>query len=164
MTPIYLKVTQHEVMTQLAEELVDTGIVAKERIRAYSIHPQHDVSAPVEVIRYRSPSRAVVTGGVTGAFTGALVGLPFLSLGGLGMAPLLVLMVTGGVGGAVYRLWIGNGSRELCHFDEALKSGELVMVLEVDPQRVSIIQDKIKSTHPEVSILGADPEGTPPFP
>jgi hypothetical protein len=102
---------------------------------------------------------------VVGALIGALVGLPLLGLGGIGVAPLLVLMVTGGAGGAVFRMWIGNGaSGDLFRLEDAFKRGEGVMVLEVDDGRVGELENQVKSRHPDVSVLGTDPQGTPPFP
>jgi len=164
MTLLYVRVPEHEVLAQIAAELLDTGM-AKERIHAYSIRPKRASSTPVPITRYRPPSGAMATGGAVGALTGALAGIPFLALGVLGIAPLLVLMVTGGLGGAVYRLWVGNGpGGELYRLDDVLLRGEAVMILEVDAQRVGEVERTIKSRHPDVFVLGADPGETPPFP
>jgi len=104
-------------------------------------------------------------GAVTGLIVATFVGVPLLALGGLGIAPMLVLMVVGGLGGAVYKLWVGNGpAGELYRLEEAFKRDETVMVIETDTDRINDLENKINSRHPDVFVLGTDPQGTPPFP
>jgi hypothetical protein len=120
---------------------------------------------PVEVNRYRSPAASILVGAIVGALLAALVGIPLFQLGGAGIAALLVLIVVGGGGGAVFRLWIGNGpGGQLYRLDDALQRGEAVIVVEVDDGRVEEVEHRVKSRHPDVSVLGTDPRGVPPFP
>jgi len=164
MALVYMTAPEQEVTGEIAAELIGEGI-PEDRIHVYSVRPKGSAALPVEVARYRSPSGSILLGGVVGALIGALLGLPLLGLGGFGIAPLLVLMVAAGAGGAVFRLWIGKGpGGELYQLEDALKRGETVMVLEIDDGRVGEVESKVKSRHPEVSVLGTDPQGTPPFP
>jgi hypothetical protein len=76
-----------------------------------------------------------------------------------------VIVVAAAVLGALLRLWFGHGlGGELYRLDAALSRGEAVLVLEVDNGRIGEVERGVKSRHPEVSVLGTDPEGTPPFP
>ena len=164
MVQIYMTVRQYRTVAEIATELIADG-VQDHRIHVYTAYPDAVPAIPVGVTRYRSPHGSVLMGGAVGAVIGALVGFPLLALGGFGLAPLLVLIVTGGVGGAIFRLWIGRGAaKDLCLLEDALKRGEGVMVLDIDDSRVKEIEARVKSRHPEVSVLGTDPQGTPPFP
>lgn len=164
MAMVYMTVPHSRVAAQIATELMEDGMPG-DRIQVYSARRNLTTPMPVKVTRYRSPGSAMAIGGLIGGAIGALVGLPLLALGGVGIAPLLVLFVAGGLGGAVFRLWIGNGfGREIYHLEDALNRGEGVVVLEVDDGRVGEVESRIKSRHPDVSVLGTDPQGTPPFP
>jgi hypothetical protein len=164
MTLIYMTATEQDVTREIATELLGDGI-PKDRIHIYSPRPEEAPPMPVEVNRYRSPTASVVVGAVVGALIGALVGIPLFQLGGAGIAPLLVLIVLGGGGGAIFRLWIGSGpGGQLYRLDDALRRGEAVVVLEVDDGRVEEVEHRVKSRHPDVSVLGTDPRGVPPFP
>lgn len=161
---IYLRITEPGTVNEIAEQLSREGIPT-EYIHVYSADPERLFSTPVKVSRYRSPRASMAFGAVTGLIAGTLVGVPLLALGGLGIAPLLVLMVGGGVSGAIYRLWVGNGpSGELYRLDTELTRGETVIVVETDIDRAGELQNKINLNHPNVFVLGADPQGTPPFP
>jgi len=165
MALVYITALEHEDTADIATELLGDGMPA-DSIHLYSARPTQALPSPVKVNRYRSPRSSVLSGGMVGALLGALVGLPLLGLGALGVAPLLVLVVAGGAGGAVLRLWQGNGpgGGELYRLDDALARGETVMVLEVDDATISAVESKVKARHPGVAVLGTDPHGTPPFP
>jgi hypothetical protein len=164
MALVYMTVPRQGVTAEIAEELLGDG-VPEDRIHVYSASPERAPPMPVKVSHYRPSTREAVAGGVVGAIIGALAGIPLLWLGGLGIAPLLVLIVAGGTGGAVFRLWIGSPpGGALDRLDDALKRGETVMMLEIEDRWVGQVENRVKSRHPEVSVLGTDPQGTPPFP
>lgn len=159
MTRVYLATPQREVTARFTTELVDKG-VPEENIHIFSSRPQQTPAMPVWIARYHSPSSAMCMGGSIGTILGTLIGLPFLSLGSLGLAPLLVLMVTFGIGGAVFRLWMGSGpAGELYRLDDALKRGETVMVLELDDGELDQVERSVKQRHPELSLLSTDRNG-----
>jgi len=164
MTHVYLTVNQKEVTGEIASELLGDGI-PEGRIHIFSPRPDETPSMPVQVNRYRSPTGSLLTGAMVGALISALVGIPLLWLGSAGIAPLLVLLVVGAGGGAVFRLWIGKGpGGELYRLDDALRRGETVLVVDVDDGWVDEVERRVKSRHPNVSVLGTDPRGVPPFP
>jgi hypothetical protein len=155
---------EQAVTGEIAAEFIGEGI-AEDQIHIYSARPKRDAALPVALTRYRSPTDSILLGGGVGALIGALLGLPLLALGGFGIAPLLVLMIAAGATGAVFRLWIRKGPvGELYQLEDALNRGETVMVVEIDDGRVGEVERKVKTRHPEVSVLGTDPQGTPPFP
>lgn len=164
MPQVYMSVPRAGVPGEVARELLGDGL-SPAQIRIYSARPRTEEDAPVPVTRYHSPSSAMARGVLGGALVGALVGLPLLMLGAFGLAPLLVLMLAGALGGGLFRQWLGSGSeQEVYRLDGALRRGETVMVLEVEKARVDDLERRVKARHPEVAVLGTDPEGTPPFP
>ena len=158
----YLYLTAHEPapFKQFANELIAEG-VAKRRIRVITTDPEQATGLPVKTLRYRPP----VSNLLFGALMGGLIGLPLLWFGEFGLAPMLVLVVAAGVGGGLSRLWFGHGlAGEVYSLDDALRRGDLAMVLKVDERRLGSAERTVKDRHPEVAVLGADPRGTPPFP
>lgn len=161
---IYMTTIEQGVTREVASELLGDGIT-EDRIHIYSSRPEEVSPIPVEVKRYRSPTGSVVVGAVLGAFIGVLAGIPVLELGSAAIGPLLVLIVVGGAGGVFFRLWVGKGpGGELYRLDDVLRRGETVMMIEVDDARVDEVEKRVKSRHPDVSVLGTDPRGVPPFP
>lgn len=164
MTLVYVTAARQGTARKIASGLLDDG-VPEGCIHVYSSRRQEMPQMPVRVHRYRSPTVSLIVGAVVGAAIGALIGLPVLGLGSVGVAPLLVLMVVGGAGGAIFRLWIGNGpGGGLYRLDEALKRGETVLMIEVNDEQTGEVERKVKSRHPDVSVLGTDPQAAPPFP
>ena len=164
MTLIYMTAIEQGVTREIATELLGDGI-PKERIHVYNPRPEEAPPMPITVNRYRSPTASIIVGAIVGALIGALIGVPLLPLGAAGVAALLALIVVGGGGGAVFRLWIGSGpGGELYRLDDALRRGESVIVIEVDDGQVEQVENTVKSRHPDVSVLGTDPRGVPPFP
>ena len=164
MSQVYMSTSQQGVTGEVARELLHEGL-SPGHIRIYSARPAPAKDLPVPITRYRSPGRSMSYGAVAGALVGALVGLPLLMLGGFGVAPLLVLVLAGALGGGVFRQWLGDyANPDIYRLDGALRRGETVMVLDVDKARVAELEHKVKARHPEVAVLGTDPEGTPPFP
>jgi len=103
--------------------------------------------------------RAIPVGGATGALCGlvALALEPHLVIAG--GAVLLASSLAGvGVGA-----WLGGmvglnvGSTRLKAFEDAIQSGELLVMVDVPRDRVDEITERIRKTHPE-----AHPEGTEP--
>jgi hypothetical protein len=47
---------------------------------------------------------------------------------------------------------------------EALRSGDLMIVADVDSSAVERVQTHVAERHPEILLLGPDPAGSPPFP
>jgi hypothetical protein len=148
---------------QLVRELLDDGVAAS-RIRVVTMHPERLPDLPAKVVRYRSPLAATVRGAALGALGGVAAGA-LLATAGFGVAPALVLVIAFAIGGALFCLWFGHGlAGELYRLDDAIRDGEVVLVLEVEDGHSAEIGRLIKRRHPDVAVLGADAGGTPPFP
>jgi hypothetical protein len=164
MAHVYITTLKKGLMEELAGELLGDGVAAG-RIRVVSAYPERVPRLPVKLIRYRSPASSAMVGAALGAVAGALLGMPLLAFGVFAIAPLLVIVVVAATAGAVFRLWFATSpSGEIYRLDEALRSGEDVMVLDIEEGRIGELERKVKSRHPEVAVLGTDPGGTPPFP
>jgi hypothetical protein len=164
MALIYMTIPRRDAVPQITGELLDEGL-PRDSIHVFSARPAALRQVPVAVSRYRTPGQAATVGGLAGALIGALVGLPLLDLGALAAAPLLVLAVMGAAAGAVFRLWIGRGpGGEIERLGAPLERGATAVVVDVDAARMNELEQRLKSRHPEVSLLGTDPRGSPPFP
>ena len=153
-----------DVLALVARELVSDGLDAG-RMRVFSAQPEQAPELPVKLVRYRSPPANMAYGTLLGAAAGAVLGLPLMLFGGVGVASLLAIIVTVAAGGALSRLWFGHGlGGALFRLDAALRQGQLLMVIELDRARVAEVEQAITSRHSQVAVLGTDIEGTPPFP
>jgi hypothetical protein len=149
---------------RIARELVEEGVEAG-RIRLFSARPERAPALPVKVTRYRSAAANMAYGTLLGALAGAVIGLPLLLSGRLGLAPVLMIVVATGAGGALSRLWFGHGlGGELSHLDGALRQGLMVMVLDVEKARLAELEHMVSTRYPRVAVLGTGADGTPPFP
>jgi hypothetical protein len=164
MDHVFVTAPEPRLIAMIAQELLGDGMAA-ERIQVFSARPEQGSKLPVQVLRYRPPASAMMVGGLVGAAVGVLVGMPLLMLGAFAIAPVLVIAVLGAVGGAVYRLWFGQSlGGELYRLNDVLRRGASVMVIEVETTRIGELEHRVKTRHPQVSVLGTDVGGTPPFP
>jgi hypothetical protein len=164
MEQVYMMSDEPNVVAQVARELVSDGVDAG-RMRVFSAQPERAAELPVKLVRYRSPPANMAYGTLLGAAGGAVLGLPLMLFGGVGVASLLAIIVAVAAGGALSRLWFGHGlGGALSRLDAALRQGQLLMVIELDKARVAEVEQAITSRHPQVAVLGTDVEGTPPFP
>jgi hypothetical protein len=161
---LYMMSQEDDLIARVAGELVGDG-VAPGRIRVFTMHPARMPELPVKVLRYRSPVANLAYGGVVGALLGAAIGLALMLSGYIILATLLMIIVVIAAAGAVAGSWFGRGvSEELYRLDGVLRRGEVVMAVDVEKARLAELERAIKSSHPEVAVLGTDTEGTPPFP
>ncbi|AGA90195.1 hypothetical protein Thimo_1401 [Thioflavicoccus mobilis 8321] len=157
----YLRIRSPEKARRLVEELQADGI-APERIRIHATRPP---DLPVTRIRFLTPAQALGQGALFGG--AALLAIAFLLVaagytGALGMVLLPALGATVGAAWAQQRNDAMNRSVEPQL--AALERGELLMVLALGDSEVGRIEQRITTRHPEVSVLGTDAAGTPPFP
>jgi hypothetical protein len=150
-------------IVELARRVSELGLDPR-RARAFSMAPADLAGVPVKVSRYRPPVANMVFGGLLGLAGGVVLGVPLL-LYGYGWIPLLSLVVLFALGGALSRLWFGQGlAGELYRLDDAMRRGSAALVLKVDRGRAAELGRRIKDLEHEVAVLGADIDGTPPFP
>lgn len=118
---------------------------------------QSDVGPAIE--------QGLALGGVAGILAG-LVAITFPPAGWvLGGGAVLALGVLGAGMGSFYSAMIGLDveDRRIQKFNDAIESGELLMLVDVPKKRVHEIEDMIKSHHPDADIEGTEPT-IPPFP
>ena len=163
MTRLYIMAPEPEPIVKVARQLSELGLDSR-RVRVFSMLPEDLGSVPVKVTRYRPPFANMVFGGLVGLAGGVALGVPLLFYG-YGWIPLLSLVVLFALGGALSRLWFGQGlAGELYRLDDAMRRGSAAMVLKVEHGRAQELGRRIKELEPEVAVLGADIDGTPPFP
>ncbi len=109
--------------------------------------------------------RGLTLGGITGVIVG-LVAITIPPAGVvLGGGAILASTLAGAGVGAWMATMIGVDvpNTRLTMFEEAIKHGEVLMMVDVAKDRVEEIDDLVKRHHPEVEIKGTEP-AIPEFP
>ena len=112
---------------------------------------------------------AVERGLTLGAATGLLVGLVAMSLPPAGLvigggAVFAIGAAGAGVGGWVSSMvGVSVPSTRLKKFEDAIKAGEFLVLVDVKRERVDEIKELVKKHHPEADIEGTEPK-MPVFP
>jgi len=110
-------------------------------------------------------ARGTAAGGVTGILAG-LVAMAFPPAGLTIAGGAVVALALAGVGfGAWMATMVGVDlpNTRLRKFEDAIASGELLMMVDVPRSRVEEIEAVVKSHHPEADVQGTDPT-IPAFP
>jgi hypothetical protein len=163
MEQLYMMSQKRGVIAQIADELISQGIDIS-RMRVYAVEPKQLPAMPVKVSRYLTPATVMTYGASFGILAGAVIWL-LLMMDGYKYMPILFIAIVMGAGGAISGLWLGHGlNGDLYRLNAVLLSGEIVMVVDVDKPFVAELEQTVVRRHPEVSVLGTDTEGTPPFP
>jgi hypothetical protein len=112
---------------------------------------------------------ALEKGLVGGAYTGLLAGLTVIAFPPVGLAlgggAILALIGAGATVGGMMLALVGVGlpSHRLEKFEEAIKTGQILILVDVPYQRLDDIQELVKTHHPQAEFEGIEPL-TPPFP
>ncbi len=112
---------------------------------------------------------AVERGLAIGGATGILAGVAAVALPGVGLALGGGAILGIGLAGAGMGAWLSSmigisaPSSRLTEFEDAIKEGGLLMMVDVPKTRVDEITDLIKQHHPEAEIEGTEPV-IPAFP
>lgn len=109
--------------------------------------------------------RGIAVGGATGLLAGVVaVSFPPAGLI-LGGGAVLGIALAGTGFGAIMSTMIGVSAPNTRHkqFQDAIKAGEILMLVDVPKNRVDEIEDMVKQHHPEVNIEGTEPT-IPVFP
>ena len=107
----------------------------------------------------------LVIGGLTG-FVSALIAMGFTD-GGLPLGVGGIFTMT--LGGAFMGVWASGmiagdvPNSQLKAFEKAIRSGEILVMVDTPKQRVNEITELVKSHHPEADIMGVEPT-MPAFP
>jgi hypothetical protein len=112
---------------------------------------------------------AVERGLAIGGATGILAGVAAVALPGVGLALGGGAILGIGLAGAGLGAWVSSmigisaPSSRLTEFEDAIKEGGLLMMVDVPKAQVDEITDMIKKHHPEAEIEGTEPV-IPAFP
>jgi hypothetical protein len=112
---------------------------------------------------------AVERGLAIGGATGILAGVAAVALPGIGLVLGGGAILGIGLAGAGLGAWVSSmigisaPSSRLTEFEEAIKQGSLLMMVDVPKTRVDEITDLIKKHHPEAEVEGTEPV-IPAFP
>jgi hypothetical protein len=154
-------------------KIVDELLVA--RVDEKHIHVIAKEGTPLEDLPEAGLSQksdlvpALERGLTLGGITGVLVGLVALTVPPagvvLGGGAILASTLAGAGVGAWMATMIGVDvpNTRLAQFEEAIKHGEVLMMVDVAKDRVEEIDDLVKKHHPEAEIKGTEP-AIPEFP
>ncbi|WP_200333301.1 hypothetical protein [Thiocystis violacea] len=162
MTNIYLRARTFGKVRRLIDELLGEG-VEPARICVHAAGKPREADLAVTLIIHRTWARALVEGGILGALFASPITAALWLIGDVPFA-VSVFVLGAGVGGVFAALRARIANRDIAPQFNALRRGELLLVLAGDHAAIGAIQDRIKARHPEVAVLGSDPAGTPPFP
>ncbi len=158
---------------EVTHKIVDELLLA--RIEERHIHVIAKEGTPMEDIPEASLLQksdfipALEKGLLGGAYTGLLAGLVATAIPAsglvLGGGILLAITAAGATVGGLMSSMVGISipSGRLEKFEDAVKAGEILMLLDVPRQRVDEFEELIKIHHPSADIEGTEPM-VPPFP
>ncbi|MGH8454702.1 MAG: DUF1269 domain-containing protein [Nevskiales bacterium] len=157
--------TTHKIVNELLLARVDAEhmhVVAKEGTPLGDI-PEANILQKTDLIE--AAERGLAVGGVTGALAG-LLAVTFPPAGViLGGGMVAASMLAGAGFGAWVSSMIGINlpNRELKAYEAAVKSGAVLMMVDVAKDRVHEIERLVQEHHPEAQIGGTEPH-IPAFP
>ena len=112
---------------------------------------------------------ALEKGVLGGAYTGLAAGLIVMTFPPAGLVigggAILAMIAAGATVGGMMSTLVGVGlpSSRLEKFEEAIKEGEILILVDIPRQRLDEIQAMVTKHHPEAEFDGIEPL-TPPFP
>lgn len=112
---------------------------------------------------------ALERGMAVGGTTGVLAGLLAIAFPPAGMVVAGGAILFGALGGAGFGAWVSAmigvslPNSRLARFEEAIKNGMILMMIDVPKAQVEDFQDRIRGHHPEAEIEGTEPT-IPSFP
>jgi hypothetical protein len=157
--------TAHRIVNELLLARIETGhmhVVARDGTPLGDL-PEANVLQKTDLIE--ATERGVAVGGATGALAG-LLAVSFPPAGViLGGGMVAAAMLAGAGFGAWVSGMIGINlpNRELKAYEEAVKSGAVLMLVDVPKDRVHEIERLVQEHHPEAQIGGTEPH-IPAFP
>jgi hypothetical protein len=154
------KIVDELLLSRIAEK--DIHVIAKEGTEMADL-PEASLAQKSDVIP--AFERGIAVGGATGLLAGvAAVTFPPAGLV-LGGGALLGIALAGTGFGALMSTMIGVSAPNSRHaqFEEAIKNGEILMLVDVPKARVDEIEELVKQHHPDADIEGTEPT-IPAFP
>ncbi|ROO25232.1 membrane protein [Salinisphaera orenii MK-B5] len=140
----------------------DMYVVAREDAQTRDL-PQAGVSQTSDLAG--SAERGAAAGGVTGV----LAGLAAMAFPPAGIAVGGGMVAATGLGGAGFGAWVSSmigirhNNAKVEQYEQAIRDGRVLMMVDVDDGRVDEIQNVVRDNHPDARIEGTDPH-KPAFP
>jgi hypothetical protein len=169
MRRIYFLLPDVDVARKIVDELLlariaenNIHVIAKEGTAMADL-PEASLAQKSDVVP--AFERGIAVGGATGLLAGvAAVTFPPAGLV-LGGGALLGIALAGTGFGALMSTMIGVSAPNSRHaqFEEAIKEGEILMLVDVPKARVDEIEELVKQHHPDADIEGTEPT-IPAFP
>lgn len=171
MRRVYFLIPNSEIATRIVDELLLARIPDKHiHVIARDHHMLQEKKLPeAGLLQETDVVPAIEKGLAVGGATGLLVGVAAVTLPPVGLAlgggAILATTLAGAGFGAIVAPMIGISApnSQLKQFEEAVQSGQLLMMVDVPKQDVDKINDLVRLHHPEVEIRGTEPT-VPPFP
>lgn len=140
----------------------DMYVVAREDAQTRDL-PQAGVSQTSDLVG--SAERGAAAGGMTGV----LAGLAAMAFPPAGIAVGGGLVAATGLGGAGFGAWVSSmigirhNNTKVEQYEQAIRDGRVLMMVDVDDGRVDEIQNVVRHNHPDARIEGTDAH-KPAFP
>lgn len=112
---------------------------------------------------------AMERGVAMGGATGVLAGIAAITLPPAGLVLGGGAILAAGLLGAGLGTWISGmigmdvGNSQIKQFESAIQAGEILLMVDVTKDRISEIEELVKTHHPDANIGGTDPR-IPAFP
>lgn len=112
---------------------------------------------------------AMERGVAMGGATGVLAGIAAITLPPAGLVLGGGAILAAGLLGAGLGTWISGmigmdvGNSQIRQFESAIQAGEILLMVDVTKDRISEIEELVKTHHPDANIGGTDPR-IPAFP
>lgn len=158
---------------ELAREIVHELLLSHVEERYIHLIARDDIpmeDLPEATLMQKSDFIPALEKGVLGgAYTGLAAGLVVMAFPPAGMVigggAILAMMAAGVAVGGMMSTLVGVGlpSGRLEKFEEAIKAGNILILVDIPRQRLNEIQDIVTKHHPEAEFDGIEPM-QPPFP
>ena len=158
---------------ELAREIVHELLLSHVEERYIHLIARDDIpmeDLPEATLMQKSDFIPALEKGVLGgAYTGLAAGLVVMAFPPAGMVigggAILAMMAAGVAVGGMMSTLVGVGlpSGRLEKFEEAIKAGNILILVDIPRQRLNEIQEIVTKHHPEAEFDGIEPM-QPPFP
>ena len=158
---------------ELAREIVHELLLSHVEERYIHLIARDDIpmeDLPEATLMQKSDFIPALEKGVLGgAYTGLAAGLVVMAFPPAGMVigggAILAMMAAGVAVGGMMSTLVGVGlpSGRLEKFEEAIKAGNILILVDIPRQRLDEIQEIVTKHHPEAEFEGIEPM-QPPFP
>lgn len=154
------KVVEKLLLARITED--DMYVVAREDAQTRDL-PEAGVSQTSDLAG--SAERGAAAGGVTGV----LAGLAAMAFPPAGIAIGGGVVAATGLAGAGFGAWVSSmigirhNNSQIEEYEKAIRNGKVLMMVDVEKERLDEIQNTIRESYPEAKIEGTDPH-KPAFP